>query len=189
MCILNNHSHSYSHSVQTNTYQALIITDGVQSYTVFTYNCQLMEWTGLFRHATVGHNAGGEDFFNHELSGSPQINTIACQNRQRNVDWSNLVYRLQSVEVTSPLQVLQSECNQQFRQDRQLFGAQQPLPRRIRLATIFSLPCPCNYFQAIRDRRYQFFFNANTPGESFCFVQIFRTPFGSQICCYSILTQ
>ena len=152
---------------------------------MFTYNCQLMEWTGLFRHATVGYNAGGEDFFNHELSGSPQINMIACQNRQHNVDWSNLVYRLPSV-VVQDVAELQLECNQQFRQDRRLFGFQ-PLPRRIQLATIVSQPCPCNYFQAIMDRRYQLFFNANTPGESFCFVQIFRTPFGSQICCYSIL--
>ena len=175
--------------MQTNTYQALVITDGVQSYTVFTYNCQLMEWTGLFRHATVGYNAGGEDFFNHELSGSPQINMIACQNRQRNVDWSNLVYRLESVVVNRTLEMVQLECFQQFTQDRRMFGFQRPLPRRIRLATIFSLPCPCNYFQAIRDRRYQSFFSANTPGESFCFVQIFRTLFGSQVCCYSIFNE
>ena len=75
---------------QTNTYQAVVITDGSESFAIFTYLCGAMAWHG---NATIGFNAGGTWFENHVLSGTAGANSIACTNRSSSV-WTNVVYKL-----------------------------------------------------------------------------------------------
>ena len=63
-----------------------MITDGVYSYTVFTYKCGLMEWdTG----ATIGFNAANGRYANND----PSSSDIACENIADS-QWSNVIFRL-----------------------------------------------------------------------------------------------
>lgn len=71
---------------QENTFQAILITDGTYSYTVFTYKCGLMEWGSS---VTIGYNAAGDSYDNYDPS-SPEI---ACLNYPLS-NWSNVVYLL-----------------------------------------------------------------------------------------------
>ena len=63
-----------------------MITDGTHSYTVFTYKCGLLEWGSG---ATIGFNAPGGFYDNHELS----FPGLDCVNEPASV-WSNIVYLL-----------------------------------------------------------------------------------------------
>ena len=170
--------------LQTNTYQALVITDGVQSYTVFTYNCQTMEWSrSPDRHAVVGYNAFGLQFQNHPLSGTPDILTIACEN-QPYTNWSNQVYQLPSISPDEQ-QLLRRECMSLHSNDA---------TDRVSIQTVASIvqPCPCSIFQAFLDRRFAFDFSNTVSRDflSFCFIQRFISRFNilfaGQLCCYSV---
>ncbi|CAI8032996.1 Low-density lipoprotein receptor-related protein 1, partial [Geodia barretti] len=76
-------------SFPTNTFQAVLITNGTNSYAVFTYECPEVQWGN---YATIGFNAGGTYFENHEFSGSTDAPTIDCIAEPELV--SNLVYDL-----------------------------------------------------------------------------------------------
>lgn len=78
--------HSFA---QTNTFQVILVTDGFNSYTIFTYQCGLLQWSGG---ATIGFIADDSFFQNHPLSGSSAAN-IACVNIPATI-WSNVVYQL-----------------------------------------------------------------------------------------------
>jgi len=78
---------------QTNTYQAIVSTDGIQSFALFTYQCGSMMWGG---NATIGFNAGGTFYRNQDLSGTSRINDVACQSYP-GVVWNNIMYRLPSL--------------------------------------------------------------------------------------------
>lgn len=81
---------------QENSFQAILITDGTYSYTIFTYKCNLMGWDNG---ATIGFNAAGEIFANH----NPSSSAVACLNSPDS-DWSNVIFRLStnSSEAPSP---------------------------------------------------------------------------------------
>ena len=83
-----NSRHIYFLSPQENSFQVILITDGTYSYTIFTYNCDLMEWDNG---ATIGFSAGSNFYANHD----PSSSDVACLNRPDS-DWSNVVYRLSS---------------------------------------------------------------------------------------------
>ena len=77
---------------QTNTFQAIIITDVFTTYVIYTYKCGELEWTGPdFRHAVVGYNIPGVGFRNERLSATPGILSIACRNQPFS-DIVNIVY-------------------------------------------------------------------------------------------------
>ena len=75
---------------QTNSYQGIVITDGRESYALFTYQCGSMSWHG---NATVGFNAGGTLYENHPLAGTSSANSVSCLSYSTAV-WMNLVYKL-----------------------------------------------------------------------------------------------
>lgn len=75
---------------QTNTFQGIIITDGNQSYALFTYFCGLLSRSDG---GTIGFNSDGNYFRNHPLSGSPRLSEVACLNSPRTA-WSNILYSL-----------------------------------------------------------------------------------------------
>ena len=64
----------------------ILITDGTVTYTIFTYDCNLLEWGTT---ATIGFNAGGEAFENNEYTS----NAIACSSLPDS-DITNVIYRL-----------------------------------------------------------------------------------------------
>ena len=84
--------------MQTNTFQGTLITDGIESYAVFTYKCGLMEWT--FNGATIGYNADGDYYQNHPNTGSLFAHEIACLNPDS--VWNNVVYKI-SVDTEGTL--------------------------------------------------------------------------------------
>ena len=77
------------------------MSDGVYSYTIFIYNCALMEWGNS---ATIGYNAAGESFANHELTTS----AVACLNDPTS-DYSNLIYLLSDESPEVPLPGIESQ--------------------------------------------------------------------------------
>ena len=80
-----------SESIQNNTFQAIVITDGTRSYSVFTYKCGELQWS--YNGPTIGYNAGGAYFKNHPNTGSFAAHEIACLNSPQS-DWYNVVYNL-----------------------------------------------------------------------------------------------
>ena len=63
--------------LQTNTFQAVLVTDGTNSFAIFIYGCGDLEWGSG---ATIGFGAGFELFSNHQLSISGDATSIACIN-------------------------------------------------------------------------------------------------------------
>ena len=83
--------------LQNNTFQALLITDGESSYTIFTYQCGLMDWS---RFPTIGFNAAGVNFENHPNTGSIFARGIACLNQPISI-WYNVMYRVTNSSNTT----------------------------------------------------------------------------------------
>ena len=79
--------------IQTNTYQGILITNGQQSYALFTYQCGQLGWSGG---ATIGFSAAGNFYQNHCLSGINARN-IACLNSPGST-WTNVIYQLSKLE-------------------------------------------------------------------------------------------
>ena len=82
-----------SSSSQSNTYQAVIITDGTLSYAIFIYKCGALE-TGSF--GGIGYYFDASPYNEeHPLSNSILSSTIACGN-STDVDypWQNVIYWL-----------------------------------------------------------------------------------------------
>ena len=158
--------------LQENTYEGVIISDGIRTYAVYTHHCDLLEWAGFGNNAVVGYSLRGTYFANHPLSGLEEVEDIGCLNQSRS-DWTNLVYRL-SVSVDD-LQIQRAECMKFYDEDIELFGDISKIPLSLE-------PCPCSFFQATVDGRFQFDFT--NPG---CFYQTFGSRSGSaQYCCYSL---
>ena len=72
-----------------NTYQVILITDGIKSYAIYTYKCGAIQWGS---NAIIGFNAAGTYYQNHNLSGLPTVPDIACQALPEQVN--NVVYDL-----------------------------------------------------------------------------------------------
>ena len=86
---------------QTNSFQAVLATDGTKSYAVFTYKCSSMNWA--FQ-PTIGTNAGGTLYNNHPLTGYNYAFKIGCVHTGQPDDINNVVYDL----VPNPDSVLPS---------------------------------------------------------------------------------
>lgn len=74
----------------------ILITDGTYSYSIFTYNCNLMEWDNG---VTIGFNGGSSFYENH----NPSSSDVACLNRPDS-NWTNVIYLLSndSPELSPP---------------------------------------------------------------------------------------
>ena len=80
---------NFSSSSQVNTFQGTVITNGYQSFSVFTYRCGNLQWSGG---AVIGFKVSDKMHEIHELTGN-NASVIACQNFPRSV-WNNIVYQL-----------------------------------------------------------------------------------------------
>ena len=77
-----------------------MITDGVNSYAVFTFKCGELNWS---RSPTIGFNAASDFYQNHELTGSPTADSLDCFNFPTS-DYYNVVYNISvdNVQTTAP---------------------------------------------------------------------------------------
>lgn len=145
----------------------MVITDGMTSYALYTYQCGLMEWSGF---ATVGFNLNGDLYENHPLTGLPSANAIACLNQSR---WYNQIYQL--TLFTDELQQQRADCRRKYFEDIEHFG-------NISNITSNLEPCPCSVQQAWLDQRFQYDLFSTEQ----CFYQRFPSvDLASQYCCYS----
>ena len=77
--------------LQTNTFQVVVASQGSTSYAIFTYKCNLLQWS--HRNAAIGYSAGPDNFANHPLSRTSGVTDIDCLNYPSSV-WSNVIYNL-----------------------------------------------------------------------------------------------
>ena len=77
---------------QSNTYQAVIITDGMLSYTIFIYKCGALEDEAI---AGIGYYFDASHYIEHPVSNSVLSSTIACgSNTDVDYPWKNVIYWL-----------------------------------------------------------------------------------------------
>ena len=69
----------------------MIASQGSISYAIFTYKCNLLQWTNNI--AAIGYSAGNNNFANHPFSRTSRVTDIDCLNYPSSV-WSNVVYNL-----------------------------------------------------------------------------------------------
>ena len=67
-----------------NSFQAIIISDEIYTYTIFIYKCGLLEWDNG---VTIGYSAGGNPYDNYD----PSSSEIACENSPDS-EWNNVIY-------------------------------------------------------------------------------------------------
>jgi fibulin 1/2 len=154
-----------------NTFQAVLATDGLNSFAIFNYNCGDLQWSGRWSKAVIGYNAeGGFHYENHRLSGYDEITQVDHEVSASNVGkQGKLVYRL-SLDP-SFIEKAKRDCIVWFEEDQ----------KKDDLSWVEDLePCPCRWWQAWWDRRFTF------DWLSFCAYSTFASDFGSrQQCCYS----
>ena len=156
-----------------------MITDGKDSYTVFTYMCDLIQWSGLWRYPTIGFNAGGALFANHPLTAREEANQIDCTNNSSR--YTSVVYKISA--DPDAVKQLQAQCLSWYFSDIELYGSSENISAFIKS----QIACPCTSRQARWDRRFWYF---TSKDDSFCYIQRFRNALGgAQECCYSRLPQ
>ena len=81
---------------QRNTFQAALVTDGLQSYTVFIYHCGLLQWRAP--ELRIGFQS--QNFSSAKLHRSIHLTNVtsdlACANLPN--EWNTLVYGLTEIE-------------------------------------------------------------------------------------------
>lgn len=87
-----------------NTFQAVLVSNGTKAYAIFTYVCDMIEWSD---EATIGFNAAGSLHSLHPLSGLIQANAIDCVHSGIDQPINNVVYDLAPTtpNATVPLPV------------------------------------------------------------------------------------
>ena len=154
-----------------------MVTDGQQTFVVFTYNSNMLEWSGPLNHAVIGVNVGTgiqgnfPAFQNHLLSGRPDVPMIARLNLGRGIEWTDIIYKIGDVSENE-LDRNRAACLAMYNEDITQFG---------RVVFPAFPPCPCSLFQAFFDRRFSF--NPNR-FSSICLFELFGG-FSVQECCYS----
>ena len=157
---------------QTNTFQGVIITDGMLSYAVFIYKCDLLQWSGLTNHAVIGYNMNGQ-FLNHPLAGLSQVSNVDCVNSPA-TSWSTVLYPIGDLE--GELQRSRAECIRRIDEDSALFSND-----LVQNLNSVAPTCPCTLIQARFDRRWRPFRRNNFLG--ICYIRRFVRN-ANRFCCY-----
>ena len=165
--------------MQRNTFQVVVITDGVDSFVLFNYGADGLQWSGRKnRHGVVGYTTSdGTLFFNHPRSATPLVVLIDNDTLLSNVDVAGrLFYRLSNSQSRcAPV----TGCVQWYLDDIQINGLSPLWFRNQSLP-----PCPCTFFQALQDRRFSF---VRRTFDAVCFQSFFPSAFGAQTeCCYRV---
>ena len=155
-----------------------MITDGLESYAIFTYMCDLIQWSGLWSYPTIGYNAAGVLFANHPLTAREEANEIDnCAGI--NSQYVNVVYKISASDDV--IEQLQKQCLDWYYSDIESY--KNDYNDTISMFSGNQTACPCTARQAWWDRRFSYFTRKN---DSFCFIERFRNARGgAQECCYS----
>ena len=78
-------------TLQSNTYQSVVITDGSSTYTVFTYLCDDLDNTTLG--GRIGYYNDSCNFVEDPSSSAQMSFMVACENEEISL-WNNIVYHL-----------------------------------------------------------------------------------------------
>ena len=152
-----------------------MITDGKDSYAVFTYVCDLLQWSGLWRYPTIGFNAAGILFANHPLTAHEEADQIDCISNSS--QYISVVYKISA--DPDAIKLLQVQCRSWYFTDIELYGNNE----NISAFSKSQIACPCTLRQAWWDRRFWYF---TSKDDSFCFIESFPNVHGgAQECCYS----
>lgn len=177
--------------LQINNYQAIVITDSVTTYSVFSYICGELQWSGVGSSgAVVGFNAEGRFYGNYPLSGYSSIaESISCpvnsgtRQKRQQAGATNLLLEMPADET---LNAMIMECEMGITTDQQNYVTAAEIPG---LAAMVAT-CPCTRKQAMNDANFKAF--SGVPG---CYItrapQIVNSmttpPFQltlTQQCCY-----
>ena len=179
---------TWSYHPQTNTYQAIVITDGIFTSTLFTHTCGNIEWSTIGRQpAVVGYNAGGDFYENHRSSGFDTIGfdvscVIQLGQTKRQTEETNTM----EMEIQTNEQLLATimECEEMLVFDKTIFRHDVEIQQ-----FADTIACPPSLSQVQND--LQFRVDETAMGD--CYIQTLMingtTPFefpyeyGEQ-CCY-----
>lgn len=165
------------HFIQTNTYQAVAITDGADSYAVFIYHCHLLQWTGLWSQPVIGFNAAtGSLYSNHPYSFLSNANEIACISDDYGSNFTSVIFKISS--VPDPVQSQRQSCWRWYFNDLSI--------ELINIYSRFAPPCPCTEYQASLDSRWNFYFRSSL---RICYISEILTLQLGQLCCYYSLPE
>ncbi|KAI6645950.1 Mucin-like protein [Oopsacas minuta] len=167
--------------MERNTFQAAMVTNYEQTYTLYGYNCGDMSWSGSPAYPTspvIGFNAGGVLNANHRFSYQPNSHEIACR-LSMNFTLTIVGYRISlNLDEINPAELA---CIRWFSNDLTINS-------HLPVTAASAFPCPCNFFQAIVDARYRYDFVARSTGiynfNVDCFVSRFSVSGNFQRCCY-----
>ena len=158
-----------------------MVTDGQQTFVVFTFNLNMLEWSGRSgEHAVIGVNVGVgvpsnfPPFQNHPLSGRPEVPMVANLNLNHGIEWTDIIYKIGDVSQ-NVLDGNRAACVELYNQDIEQFE-REVLPAQ--------QPCPCSASQASLDQRFTVSPNQSRP-LSVCYVERLRV-LEVQECCYSL---
>ena len=130
-------------SFQENTFQSVVVTDGMVSYAVFNFLCGELQWeNGLDQpFAVSGYNFAGT-FERDRLSGFSAITSIACRNSPCS-EYYTVLYKIG--EVSTETQAALAECLRLAAEEQQEFTPPSNL----------TTVCPCTMTQASIDSQYE----------------------------------
>ena len=127
-----------------NNYQAVIVSDVLRTYAIFSYMCGEIEWSALGRNqaAVVGFNAI-DSFYNHPLSGFSGIGDgVSCtrqlRRRKRQMEPFNMNLK---VPVDENLRERVALCLDTYNRDRDLYTFGTDVDSLLEM--LESYPCPC----------------------------------------------
>ena len=96
----------------------MIITDGMLSYAVFIYKCDLLQWSGLTNHAVIGYNMNGQ-FLNLPLAWpESSFERGLCKFSSYFLEHSAVSYG----DLEGELQRSRAECIRRIDEDSALFS-------------------------------------------------------------------
>ena len=78
--------------LQSNTFQAVVTTDGFDSHAIFSYQCGLLNWKSTDG-AVIGYSVDNKYYDNNIFSMSSNISNIACQQSPDSV-WNSVLYNI-----------------------------------------------------------------------------------------------
>ena len=165
-----------------------MVTDGQQTFVIFTYNRNMLEWSGRpGAHAVIGVNVGTgiqgnfPPFQNHPLSGFSGVPMVASLNLNRGIEWTDIIYKIGDVSQNE-LDRNRAACLAMYNRDIAQFG---------QAVSPATQPCPCSFFQVFFDLRFSLNFFPNrfdaifSDSPSVCFYESLPS-FILQECCYSL---
>ena len=144
----------FSIHAQFNNYQAIIVSDILRTFVVFSYICGDIQWSalGINKPAVVGFNTEGKYFRNHPLSGYAGVgDAVSCtfnlgKRRKRQTLINNMGMQLPAgKEIVERVE----KCITASAQDKELQDAAQI---NVTVLAQMLVPCPCTRRQAIMDR-------------------------------------